>query len=139
MPEQSLSQRRAKHALAAIRELEKKSYGHYVSYVNGLPAAILQNGLGQALATLIAGAKIKENNRSEDEKAREYLYHQVSTWLCEAREDAPYPDQSDILDAITQQNEDAYLLAQAEALAYLDWLKKFANAFLKRVEGDSHD
>jgi CRISPR-associated protein Cmr5 len=141
MPEQSLSQQRAKHALAAIRDLENKEYGHYVSYVNGLPAAILQNGLGQALATLLAGAKLakKLNQRSEDEQARESLYHQISTWLCDSNEDAPYSNRNDVLEAITLQDEDGYLRAQAEALAYLEWLKKFANAFLKRPEGGNYD
>ena len=139
MSEQSLSQRRAKHALAAIRDLENKEYGHYVSYVNGLSAAILQNGLGQALATLIAGAKVNESRRSKDEAAHESLYRQISKWLCDPREDAPYSDKGDVLEAITQHGEDAYLRAQAEALAYLEWLKKFANAFLKRPEGGSHD
>jgi CRISPR-associated protein Cmr5 len=140
MSEQSLAQRRAKHALAAIRDLENKEYGHYVSYVNGLPAAILQNGLGQALATLIAGAnKINESRRSKDEEAHESLYRQISTWLCDPREDAPYSAKGDVLEAITQHDEDAYLRAQAEALAYLEWLKKFANAFLKRPEGGIHD
>jgi CRISPR-associated protein Cmr5 len=28
-------------------------------------------------------------------------------------------------------NQDAYLWAQAEAIAYVTWLKKFANAFLE--------
>lgn len=129
MAEQGLSQRRARHALAAIREMENKDCGHYVSYVNALPAAILQNGLGQALAALNAG----------DEEGRKFLYQQISAWLCNTREDAPYPAESDVLEAITQQDEDAYLIAQAEALAYLEWLKKFANAFLKRPEGGSHD
>ena len=88
---------------------------------------------------MIAGAKVNESKRSDDEKARESLYSQISTWLCDPREDAPYPGRKDVLEAITQLDEDAYIRAQAEALAYLEWLKKFANAFLKRPEGGSHD
>ena len=128
---------RGRTALQAIDSLKDTGYGNYVSYVEGLPATILQNGLGQALATLLAGAKLAEpaNKRSDDERARETLYRQTQAWLCRSGGDAPYPDQIDLMHAITQGDEDAYLRAQAEALAYLRWLKKFAVAFLKEQEG----
>jgi CRISPR-associated protein Cmr5 len=127
---------RARAALQAIDSLKDTGYGNYVSYVEGLPATILQNGLGQALATLLAGAKLTEpaNKRSDDERAHETLYRQTQAWLCRPGGDAPYPDQIDLMHAITQADEDAYLRAQAEALAYLRWLKKFAVAFLKEQE-----
>ena len=48
-----LDRRRAADALDRIRILQDKGqqeYGNYVSLVKALPAVILQNGLGQALA-----------------------------------------------------------------------------------------
>jgi len=120
MSEQTLAQRRAADALKKIQNLESKDYGKYVSYVKGLPAALLMNGLGQAAATLLSSAKGKK------EDPHRLLYDHLSSWLC--RDDDPA---SDLLESITKNDENHYLCAQAEALAYLDWLKKFARAFLK--------
>jgi CRISPR-associated protein Cmr5 len=132
---------RAKDALGKIdslkaEALEGNQYGNYVSYVEALPAAILQNGLGQALAILLAGAKLAraENERGTDEKAYEKLYDQIHGWLCRDNDEAPYREKPDLMDAIVNGDEDSYIRAQAETLAYLRWLKKFAVAFLKKKE-----
>lgn len=106
-----------------------KSYGNYVSYAEGLPAAILQNGLGQAMATLLAAAA-----KGEKEDPHRLLYNHVAGWLTRDHADAPYPKATELMTAITSGEEDTYLRSQAEALAYLRWLKKFAVAFLKKVE-----
>jgi CRISPR-associated protein Cmr5 len=128
----SLEQQRAASALKAIEELSAAGgYGKYVSYVKGLPAAILQNGLGQAMATLLAGAALSKPDRSADHKARETLYQNLSYWLCCDKGQAPYRNAADLMKAITENDEDHYIRAQAEALAYLSWLKKFAVAYLR--------
>lgn len=133
---------RAKDALGKIDALKAESlkghgYGNYVSYVKGLPATVLQNGLGQAMATLLAGAKLAADKRGDDEKAREKLYNQIRDWLCRDDEDAPYRGQSDLMHAIVNgEDEDSYLRAQAETMAHLRWLKKFAVAFLEKKEND---
>jgi CRISPR-associated protein Cmr5 len=137
MNEPSLQQRRAAQALREVEKLkERGGYGKYVSYVKGLPAAILQNGLGQALATLIAAASISKptDKRSEDEQAREILYSQLGAWLCRDDKESPY-SQGDLMTSITQNDEDTYLRAQTEAFAYLSWLKKFAVAYLEEQSG----
>lgn len=124
---QTLAQRRAAHALTHIQELRDKGfkyYGKYKSYTKSLPANILMSGLGQAAATLCAAAKGKTDD------PHHLLYDHLSNWLCRGDEDSPYP-QGDLLENITTHNEQAYLRAQAEAMAYLEWLKKFAVAFLK--------
>lgn len=130
MSAMSMEQRRARHALAHINSLAtcgQASYGNYIAYVKALPATILSNGLGQAMATLLAAAK----GRAEDPHKR--LYDHVSGWLCgdDPAADVPYPGADDLIKAITTNEEPAYLRAQAEALAYLTWLKKFAAAYLK--------
>ncbi len=120
----SLDLQRAEHALRVIEALKGQKIGHYVSYVSALPANILQNGLGQSLATLLSAAKGKT-----DDPHRK-LYDQMQSWLCRQADDAPYAGRSNLLDAIVQGGEPAYLYAHAETLAYLVWLKKFAVAFL---------
>jgi CRISPR-associated protein Cmr5 len=90
----------------------------------------LQNGLGQALATLLAASK----GRSARESDHRRLYDQMQVWLCRSDVGAPYPDQADLMQAITSGDEAAYVQAQSEAIAYLVWLKKFAVAYLSKPE-----
>ncbi|WP_043586021.1 type III-B CRISPR module-associated protein Cmr5 [Geminisphaera colitermitum] len=133
---QSLAQRRAAHALARVQAREhagKSTYGNYVAYVSALPATILTNGLGQAAATLLSRAKGKMKD------AHHLLYDDLASWLCGDDSVAPYPKHKSngrLMTAITTNTEADYLRAQAEALAYLVWLKKFANAFLEPGKPD---
>jgi CRISPR-associated protein Cmr5 len=129
MSRQTLAQRRAAHAFARIRTHETAgagSYGNYVSYVEALPATILMNGLGQAAATLLSKAT----------EAHSLLYSDLQEWLCSADTAVPYRNATGgndrLMQAIIAKDERTYLHAQAEALAYLVWLKKFANAWLQR-------
>lgn len=129
MTAQTLEQKRAKHALDQVKALQKEKPGNYLSYVNALPAAILMNGLGQALAT----------ERSATDQAHRKLARHVSEWLlspeAHTRYAAAIPEKGldatqRLLDRIVAGDQDAYLWAQTEAIAYVAWLKKFANAFL---------
>jgi CRISPR-associated protein Cmr5 len=136
MTTQTLEQKRAKHALDKIKSL-RGGPGKYVAYVKAMPAAILMNGLGQALATERAAAK--------NDQAHRNLAAHVSEWLLsdEAHTKYPNPDGMKVSNAdpsltlltrMVEGNQDAYLWAQAEAMAYVAWLKKFANAFLESPE-----
>jgi len=121
----TLDQRRAVDSLTRVKQLKKSGDpGKYASYVKSLPASILQNGLGQALATLLAAAK---GNTSD---AHYVLYSHLHQWLCSDSDDAVYRKAGDVLEALIQHDEKLYLHAQAESLAYLEWLKKFAVAYL---------
>lgn len=129
----TLEQRRAKDALQKIFELKLKDGDqaigeNYRSYVEALPAMIVMNGMGQAFATVLS--------RSQGEKAREKAYERLYThckqWLC--RQDGPYSAADDLMAAIVYNRQDVYLRAQVEMLAYLNWLKKFAQAYLPKGE-----
>ena len=131
----TLQQRRAEHALSKVRDAENKHQGEerkkFVSYAENAPASILINGLGQAAATLRAQAK---GNANDPHMA---VYNALQDWLCGSDEAVPYKsycDRKDLLAAITGEDRDSYLHAQAEALAYLEWYKKFAVAFLKEPD-----
>lgn len=123
MSPRSLDQQRAAHALDRIRDLERRGTpGNYVSYVKALPAAILANGLGQALATELA----------TQDKAHDKLAEQVTEWLRQAP-GSPYShggSPKDLLESIFRGDQRAYVWAHAEAIAYVGWLKKLAVAFL---------
>lgn len=138
MKDRTLAQRRAADALGKIQGLAaqgKDAYGNYKSYAKALPANILMSGLGQAVATV----------RSRDRKGYPQLYDHLASWLCGDDPDAPYPNYgmkdkvgsvhtSHLLQAIVEHDQNHYLRAQAEAMAYLEWLRKFADAFLEGGE-----
>ncbi|MFW6106650.1 MAG: type III-B CRISPR module-associated protein Cmr5, partial [bacterium] len=123
---QTLDQRRAAFAREKIRHLETsgRDYGHYVSYASALPATIVMNGLGQALATQLAKAKGKQ------EHPRRLLYDHVADWLSRQMEELHVPEKElpRVVDLLMEHNQSVYVRAQAEAMAYLNWLKQFARA-----------
>lgn len=137
MTKPSLDQKRAAHALTCIRTLQMhpKQAGNYVTYVKALPASILANGLGQALATELA---------AKDE-AHDSLAEHVSGWLLTAP-GSPYgsnPPKTDcaktLLGNIVEGDQRAYVWAQAEAISYVGWLKKLAVAFLSKNESSKQE
>jgi CRISPR-associated protein Cmr5 len=130
MASRTLDQERAEHALKQIRELEEKGsdkYKNYVSYVSALPATIVTNGLGQALASLLAKAK------GEAADPHYLLYSHVASWLCQKLTD-PKKDKDSFIDHLMEEDQHFYIRAQAEAIAYLNWLKQFARAYLREPE-----
>jgi len=125
----TLEQKRALFAMKAI----KNGNAEYYRHVRKMPAMILNNGLGQALAFLLADDEGKKKEPSY------LLYQDLSKWLCENNhntsklppEQAPccvYFGKDDLLDALMKGNRFQYLQAQNEALKLLVWLKKFADA-----------
>ncbi len=130
----TLEQKRADNALARVRELESRRElfrKRYRSYVDRISPTIVMNGLGQALAMELASAG--HDPSDEDKKAHKELYESLQAWLCRPDEGV-YPGAADLLTAITSQPEERYLLAQAEALAWLAWHKKFCRSFFPRGE-----
>lgn len=117
--DRTYEQKRAAHALKEIKNLKGKESEHFTSYVSALPASIVMNGLGQAMAF--------ERSNKNDNGHRD-LYKIIERWLC--GESGVFNQESDLMDAITKNGQNDYLRAQAEALAYLDWLKKFSRAYL---------
>lgn len=127
-PVRTAEQRRAANAMAAVpsdkesEDLRKR----YRAYVERLGPSILVNGLGQALATERAAAG--RNPKQPEEQAHALLYKNAQAWLCRA--DGVYTQGGDLLTAIVTGSEQLYLRAQAEALAWLIWHKKFCRAVL---------
>jgi CRISPR-associated protein Cmr5 len=97
----------------------------YKSCVESLPAAIVMNGFGQACATLLA----KAGGASGDTDAHRLVYDHLEDWLCVC---VAMGLKKPLMQAVVHSDQSKYCHAQAEALAYLVWLKKFAQAFLPR-------
>jgi CRISPR-associated protein Cmr5 len=118
---QTIQQQRAKFALTQVQyaasHLTPKQQTEYKSYASALPAMIHINGLGQAVAFY----KSKGDTH-------EMLYKLLSDWLTKPNQ--PYAGANDLIQAITVQDMHQYRLAQAEAQALMDWVKKFAKAYM---------
>ena len=125
----NIVQQRAQNALERTKELNSRQDDEfkrsYRSYVDRLGPAIVMNGLGQALATERAAAGSHPKNGRP--RAHHELYKSLERWLC--GEEVVYESHDDLLEAITGNGEALYLRAQAEALAWLEWHKKFTRAY----------
>lgn len=139
---QTIQQQRAKYAMERVLKAakDKNIHSEYKSYASNLPAMIHTNGLGQAAAFFRAKSALhkKYTDRNQKEKAYSLLYQTLSDWLCSNEGELsvdpmprqPYSDRNDLLEGITKDDMHAYRLAQAEAQALMDWVKKFAKAFM---------
>jgi len=91
----------------------------------------VMNGLGQAMTSELAAAGRSEEGKS-DGKAHKRLFDEIQRWLIKERK--IFSDESDLISAIVNGTQDQYVIAQAEVLKYLEWIKKFSQAFLKKEE-----
>lgn len=119
--QQTLQQQRAAHAWEQVEAIsqtfnkdKRKEYG---SLVRGLPAMIQHDGLAPTLAFLVA--KDKHKHDSYYWKA----YSQLSDWVTKQ-----LGIKGDLLEYLIKNDSATYRYASTEALAYLSWLKRFAEA-----------
>lgn len=117
-----MQQARAAFALDRVEKAIEQDVNQkeYRSYAASLPAMIHTNGLGQTAVFF----KSKGGTH-------EQLYQLLSDWL--SKEDQPFAGQ-DLLQGITSNNMQTYRLAQAEAQALMDWVKKFAKAYMDKED-----
>lgn len=116
--QQTLQQERAKHAWQKVKDVEEgqlkeEQRKEYSSLVRGLPAMIQHDGLAPALAFL--KAKGKEHHKT--------AYAQLQSWM---RLQMGFQD--DLIEFLLDNNSLTYRQATTEALAYLNWLKRFTEA-----------
>lgn len=122
-------QQRAAFALKRIQALRDewqdalKEQKEFNSHASAMPFMIRANGLGQTAAFY---------RRKGTDHVYYRLYALLGDWLAES--ECPFSGTPDLLTAITQSDQDAYLAAQIEALLFLDWVKKLASAFLARED-----
>lgn len=121
-PEPTLDQRRAAHAWETVRKAKNQEGEHrgqapkkFGGQAKKLPVRIIASGLGQALAFL---------------KAKRYapgLVAALSDWIA-CRIPPRKGESDDLLDRIIAGDSDFLRRATDEALAYLQWLTRFADA-----------
>ncbi|MCS6872512.1 MAG: type III-B CRISPR module-associated protein Cmr5 [Anaerolineae bacterium] len=119
--QQTLQQRRAKHAWDKIQQVDSKSADKkkkYGSLVRGLLQLVQTDGLGQMLAFLLA----KAGGDSESEHGLAYAH--IADWI---KTEFKLPD-AKLMEWLLQQPTSEYRRTTAEVIAYINWLKRFAEA-----------
>jgi CRISPR-associated protein Cmr5 len=125
--QQTLEQQRATKAWEAVSQVKEdprntKHQKEYDSWVKKVPVLILTNGLGQTLAFL----------KSKSDREKELLYEHLSVWLKTQMSWSPQSQQKpDLLERLIHESSANYRRATIEALAFLNWLKRFADALLE--------
>jgi len=121
--QRSLEQERAKKAWEAVKaaKREKPDYQKkYKAAARSAPASIQQNGLGQTLA--FWRAKSKDRHQID-------LYNAVAEWV---QSQLRWQGDMHLLPWIVHYaTTDEYRRATSEAIAFLQWVKRFAEAELE--------
>jgi len=140
----TMEQKRAKFALEQVlrimKKIEEKKDGQekakkdFRSFSAGAPSMILQNGFGQTLAFWLVKGTDKDGRIKKNDKHIE-LFDIVKDWLSYQNADvknifAKEKDKTKLMNELMSMTQKDYLVAQNEALALLEWVKRFANADL---------
>ncbi len=120
----TLGQQRAEYCLEKLEELPEDLRSDFKPFTAGLPALILQNGFGQALAFLKAKAKVNEQDKHQE------AFSIIVNWLVKRDILKNAGNDADYLKQLSRMEQQQYLHAQKETLAMLEWLKRYANAEL---------
>lgn len=113
---QTQEQGRAAQAWKDVSSDVKEGFAkEYKALAASASADIQTNGLGQTLAFWLSKGKDEHTT----------LYSHVSTWVI-----SRMGENGDLLQWITQTDSTHYRRATVEALAFLGWLKRFAQAEL---------
>ena len=120
--QRSLEQQRAAAAWQCVQSVKGKSWSRdYSQLAKSVPSMVQVNGLGQTLAFLRSKGK-----KGDNEHAR--LAADVSRWVGQQLFGSA---RDDLMPWITGQATAAeYRRATVEALAFLNWLRRFAEAEL---------
>ncbi|MDD2466501.1 MAG: type III-B CRISPR module-associated protein Cmr5 [Desulfobulbus sp.] len=132
-------QKRAVFAMKFIEEekkKDKKEKDKMLTHIRKTPVRILQNGLGQTLAFLLADAGGDSNKPSDR------LYKQLQDWLCGTEQDdrpCRVYTATNLIGQIMSGDRNQYMRAEQEAVALLNWMKKFADAWLDNADVAADD
>jgi len=132
----TMEQKRAEYAMDKVKKhgfTEDKNIKKYATLIRKLPSMVMQNGLGQSMAYLLADAENNADAKNNKEKPSRKLYFCIGEWICKERKIYSSPPEG-LMQALMVGDKTTYLHAQQEALALLAWMRKFADAYLPKGE-----
>ena len=120
---QTKEQKRSAFALEQITMVFKGQVDEKTSnFIVGVPTMILSNGLAQTMAFL--------SSKKKDQKCKD-TFDVIKTWLIKEFPSLGKKSEMDFLLSFSSLDQGQYLKAQQEALAMLQWLKRYVRAFEK--------
>jgi CRISPR-associated protein Cmr5 len=122
---------RAKFAFDCAEKASTKPFkGEYKPYVKKMPMLIKTNGLGSALAFIFS--------KSGSNAAYSALGNDLREWLkkspLELSAISNCNNLKELVAAVTQLNSTEYRLVTAELMAFLNWLRRFADGLIQGEE-----
>ena len=110
---------------------------NYKSYVKRLPELIKTNGLGAALAFVFSK---RQKDPKKPKNAYDLIYRQIGEWL--SKEDNKHlwsgcNSNNELIEKIISCNSSSYRALTIEVLAFLNWLRRFAEGLIE--EGESNE
>lgn len=114
---------RAEHSFAALNKFEgnKNDKDEMRSYIKKMPMLIKTNGLGQTLAFYFSKGKKDQHNKILDILADYFSKNKLLT----------VRDAKSLMGEVVKINANEYRLITNETIAYLNWLRRFADGLLK--------
>lgn len=106
----------------------------YKSYVKKMPMLIKANGLGAAIA--FAFAKGSEGGIPNKNSAWGLIYDQIENWLMNDDKHLIRFEKNKLAQALTESTSAEYRATTIEVMAFLNWVKRFADAL---IEGEAQD
>ncbi|HHO74856.1 MAG TPA: type III-B CRISPR module-associated protein Cmr5 [Deltaproteobacteria bacterium] len=113
----TMGQQRSAFALKKVSEIRPDLKEKFEPFSAGMPAMILQNGLGQSMAFLIAKGTDTHTT----------MFEIIQEWLDNAK-CISSAGGKDFIGKLSEVEQSKYLLAQKETLKLLEWVKRYANA-----------
>lgn len=110
---------RAEAAWQNIQEVDARDV-EYGSLAREMPTLIQTNGLAQSLAFL------KAKNKAHHQK----MFKHLSDWVCQRLNF----QQGDLLENSLRINSQTYRRATMESLSFLQWIKRFTEAKIEKIE-----
>lgn len=113
----------------------------YKSYVKKIPSMILSNGLGQTIAFIVAKRKKENDKRKPGTKdnpknAYDLIYKQLTDYLrSNSTTRINITDKAELIEWVISLPSAQYRYLTEEVLAFLNWLKKFAEGLIETEEG----
>ncbi len=125
-----------------ISELSKEELSNYRAYAEKIPVMILTNGLGQTLAFIKAKMNNKEEGSSSTKKGSAYkiLYEQITEYLkSEIPAHIRMDEEEDLVEWVVSCDVKKYRFITQEILAFMNWLKRFAQGMIEEGEGAENE
>lgn len=120
-----IAQERAEFALNKVleieKEIEKNRMKEFRNFSAGVPSIILQNGFGQTIAFFLSKDKSPQH---------QIMVEIIKEWLLQRNFIENVEENKDFVLKISKLNQQKYLYIQDETLKLLEWVKRYAHAFL---------